>query len=1027
MSLSRFSIQRPVFAWTLMFGLIFFGVLSFRNMGINDNPDIDFPVISINYGYEGATPAVIEKDVVEPVENVLVSMQGIRSMTSTSQRGSGQISLEFEIDKDIDFALQEVQTLLGRAQRQLPDSVEPPVVTKSNAADEPIMYINIRTDTLKPRELMVLYRDQIRDRISTVEGVAETRAFGYHEPYLRVDLDADKLEQYQLTATDIISSISREHKELPAGRFEFEDNEKTIRIMGEATQLNEFKNMVISRRGGTPNYVPIRLKDVANIYEGIENLRRISRFNGKRAMGIAVQKQRGVNAVATADRVKERIEEINKELPEGTVMGVNFDRTQFIRESVDELIFTLLLSALLTSLVCWLFLGSLSATWNVLLAIPTAIVGTFIFINWLGFTLNNFSLLGLALAIGVVVDDAIIMLENIVRYGQMGWDKVNAAFKGSREITFAVIATTAALVAIFIPITFLDGMEGKFFFEFAVTIAIAVMLSSVEALTLAPMRCSQFLNIEKRKTAFGRGFESLMDRLRNFYKVTLSWCLHRRILVVSTSILFFAGSLSIIRWMPTEFAPSQDRGVLFIIFLGPDGTSLQYTNKKVIEFEEKARQHPAVDRTFLAVGGFGQGGRSNRGNGVVILKERDKRQQSQFEVADDLRKVAQSIEGMKIFIRDRFGGPFGGRRGSPLEFTINGPNPEKAKELFFTMQKKMEESGLMVGVRSDDVLTLPEVHITPNRDRAIASGVEVGEIADVVNATFGGVVAGQYTDFSRRFDIWVQLEEQDRQRTEDINKIYVRNNRGELIPMKNVVDVVNIEGPQEIYRENRMRGLRVDSNLNKGIALGAAIDEVNKIAKVVLPEKYFLRFEETPKERLFDILLIMGLGLVIAYMVLAVQFNSFIDPWIVFVAVPFGLTGSFLALMLSGQSLNVYSFIGLLLTMGIVKKNSILLVEFTNQLRTQGMDLKEALLEACPIRLRPILMTSLATIAAAIPPALALGPGSETRVPMAITVIGGVSLSMLFTLFVVPCVYSLINPRMLVIPDEDDHMPEYGQ
>ncbi|MCB0391922.1 MAG: efflux RND transporter permease subunit [Bdellovibrionales bacterium] len=1020
MSLSQFSIQRPVFAWILMFALIFFGALSFRNMGINENPDVDFPTIRVSYSYEGATPAVIEKDVIEPVESVLVSMEGIRILESTANRGSADIQIEFEIDRDIDFALQEIQTLLGRAQRQLPDSVEPPVVTKSNAADDPIMYLNVRTSKLSDRELMILFRDQIRDRLSTIEGVAEVRAFGYHEPVLRIDLKADKLNQYQLTSMDIVNSIRREHKELPAGRLEYKDSEQTLRIMGEASKLEDFKNMIISRRGGSPNFVPIRLKDVAHVYEGVENLRRISRLDGEKALGMAVQKQRGVNSAATADRVLERIQEINKDLPAGTKLGLNFDRTQFIRESVNELVFTLLLSAILTSLVCWLFLGSWSATFNILLAIPTAIIGTFIFINWFGFTLNTFSLLGLALAIGVVVDDAIIMLENIVRFMQMKWDRLNASFKGAREITFAVIATTVALVSIFVPITFLEGLEGKFFFEFAITISVAVMLSSLEALTLAPMRCSQFLRIEERTTFIGRNFEKLMNKIREMYKSTLSWSLGHRWTVIFISLIFFAISLFSIRNLPTEFAPPQDRGVLFLIFLAPDGKSLEYTTNKVKEFEEIVKQQEGVERQFTAVGGFGQGGQSNRGNGIIILKELDQRTKTQFEIAEELREKTKNIKGIKVFIRDRFGSALGGgRRGSPLEFVINGPDPEKQKELFQIMQKKMEETGLMNGIRSDDSLTLPEVHIVPNREKALKSGVEVSEIADVVNATFGGTVASQYTDFSRRFDIWVQLEEEDRQKKENINDILVRNNRGELIPLNQVVDVVETEGPQTIFRQNRLRGVRVDSNLEKGVTQGEAIRAVQKIASDTLPEGYFVSFEDTPDDKLLDTVIIMLLGLVIAYMVLAIQFNSFMDPWIVFLAIPFGLSGSLIGLILGGQSLNVYSVIGILLTMGIVKKNSILLVEFTNQLRDHGRNLHEALLEACPIRLRPILMTTTATLAAAIPPALALGPGSETRVPMALTVLGGVSLSMLFTLIVVPCVYSLIEPKRRKIPVED--------
>ena len=1016
MQLSELSIQRPVFAWILMFGLIFFGVLSFSQLGINANPDVDFPSIRVSYTYEGATPEVIEKDVIEPVESVLVSMEGIRNLTAYADRGTASIQIEFEIDQDIDFALQEVQTLLGRAQRQLPDAIEPPVVTKSNAADEPVLYANLRTTTLSDLELMILFRDVIRDRLSTVEGVAEIRAFGYHEPMLRIDLDAKKLNRYQLTANDVVQSIQREHQELPAGRLEYKDSEKTMRIMGEAGKVEEFQNIPISRRGGAPNFNPIRIKDVADVYQGVENLRRISRLDGDKALGMAIQKQRGVNTVATAERVKERMEEINQELPEGTRLGVNFDRSQFIKASVDELVFTLFLSALFTSLVCWLFLGSWSATINILLAIPTAILGTFIFVYFFNFTLNTFSLLALALAIGVVVDDAIIMLENIVRYRQKGYDKINAAFKGSREITFAVIATTLALVSIFVPIVLLPGLEGKFFFEFAITMAVAVSLSSLEALTLAPMRCSQFLKIEKRSTVFGQKFEAFIDQLTLRYQRWLEKSLKQPKKNLLIAFVIFLVTLSSLAFLPTEFAPAQDRGALFVIFIAPEGKSLAYTQRKIAEFEKIVAEHPAVERQYTAVGGFGQGGQSNRGNGVIILK--DERELSQFDVAKDLREQIKSIEGIRIFIRDRTGGVFGSRRGNPLEFLIVGPDPKKQLELYHELSKAMEQSSLITGVRSDDALTLPEVHIIPNRERAKQSGVEISEIAQVVNATFGGIAASQYTKNARRFDIWVQLKESDRQKAEDIGSILVRNNRGELLPLSQVVDVVTTTGPQELYRENRIRGVRVDGDLTQGTRQGEAVREVKSLAEKILPSGYSIRFEETPDQKLIDIGIILLLGLVIAYMVLAIQFNSFFDPMIIFLAIPFGLSGSLIGLVLGGQSLNVYSVIGILLTMGIVKKNSILLIEFTNQLRDQGKSLYESLLEAGPIRLRPILMTTTATLAAAIPPALALGPGSETRIPMALTVIGGISLSTLVTLIIVPCAYLVTAPSRRQIPQE---------
>ncbi|MCB1214213.1 MAG: efflux RND transporter permease subunit [Deltaproteobacteria bacterium] len=1023
MKLSELSIRKPVFAWVLMFGLLFFGALGFSGMGVSENPDVDYPTVRVRYSYEGATPEVVEKDVLEPVEGFLVSIDGIRNLTSEATRNQGELTVEFELEKDVDVAVQEIQTLLGRAQRDLPERVESPIITKNSAGDSRILTLGIQSD-LPTRELMILFRDRIRDRLSTVRGVAEIQAYGFHEPQMRIDLDAAKLNQYQLTTEDIVASIQREHQELPAGKFELGEKEDLIRIMGEARTVKDFQNIIISQRGGQPNYRDLRLKDVATIYEGVENTRRISRLNGVPNLAMAIYNQRGENAVAVANRAKERLKEINKELPKGTQVKIIYDQSYFINANVEELVRTLIFSAIFTSIVCWIFLGSFSATVNVLLAIPVAIVGTFALIKPLNFTLNTFTLLGLALAIGIVVDDAIIMLENIARYMQKGYDRVSASFKGSREISFAVVATTLALVAVFIPIVFMGGIEGKFFLEFAITLGIAVSLSSIEALTLAPMRCSQFLKIGERRSFLGRNFEKIMDVLKNFYEKILRFVLNYRLLVVSLSFLLVGGSFYFVLKIPTEFTPNQDRSVLFLSFLAPEGKSLEYTDQKIKEFEKIMAAHPAIDRYVVAVGGFGEGGQGNQGNGVAILKNFEDRKESHTEVAADLRKSAAAIQGIQIFIRDNFGTSLGGRRGSPIEFTINGPDPQKQKELYYQMEKAMNATKLLVGVRSDDVRTLPELRIVPDREAAIDRGVSISQINEVINIAFGGVVAGFYSGDNSRYDVFVQLQEKDRKSKEDLKPLYVRNNRGELINLLKVVKTQPYDGPQTVYRENRIRGVRVDASLEKGATQGEAIKAINEIAKRLLPKGYYLNYSFTPAEKLQEAMIIMILGLIVAYMVMAVQFNSFSDPFIIFMSIPFGLVGAMVALLLGGQSLNIYSAIGMLLTMGLVKKNAILLVEFTNQVRDQGVELKEALIKACPIRLRPILMTTLSTLAGALPAALIAGAGSETRIPMALTIIGGVSVSVFFTLFVVPAVFSLLNPKRRSIPQESPDLFE---
>lgn len=1019
MKISSISIKNPVFAWMLMCSLILFGVLGFRELGINENPDVDYPSISISYEYEGATPEVVEKDILEPVESVLVSMQGIKDMTSTAGRAQGRIELEFSLDKDIDFALQEVQTLLGRAQRQLPDSIETPTVTKSNAADDPIMYLALVSTTLNERELNLLFKDGVIDQLTTIEGVSEVRAFGARDPMMRIDVKAELLAKYQLTVSDIVETLERESLELPAGKFETPETETSIRVLGEGRTVEDFQDMIISRRGGRANYVPIRLKDVAHIYQGVENRTRISRVNKVPSLSMPIYKQRGVNAVEVADRVKERVKEISKTLPEGTNLSVNFDRTTFIRLSINDLLKNLLISVLLTSFVCWLFLNSISATINILLAIPTAIIGTFAFMHLLGFSLNTFSLLGLTLAIGIVVDDAIVMLENIVRYAKSGYDKVQASFKGSSEIAFAVLATTAVLVAIFAPITLMPGIEGRFFQEFALTICIAVSLSSLEALTLAPMRCSQFLNVKAKGIFVHRWVDQFVDTTRKFYIKNLELALRHRFKVIFISIGVVLSSLFTLNYIDKEFSPESDRGFMFVIFIAPDGKSLDYTNEKVKEYEKIVEKNPDVRRMIVAVGGGRGATTGNRGFGVIILKDREERTNSQFEVAAALRKELSKIQGIRIIVRDRMGSAIGGRRGSPIEFTITGPDAEIQAQLFKQLQKEMNESKLMVGVRSDDIGELPEVHILPDRLKAQQRGVEISTIAKTLNIGVGGVAAAKYTESGRRYDVFVQLEEKDRT-SQTISELLLQNNRGEFVTLKDVVTISDAFGPQSIYRENRARGIRVDANLGNEIAQSQAIQFIKDAGKKLLPSGYNLKFSKDLNDSLFGILLIMVLGLVIAYMVLASQFNSFSDPFTVFMAIPFGLAGSFMALWLSGSTLNIYSMIGILLTMGIVKKTSILIVEFSNQLRDEGKELQDAILHACETRFRPIVMTTFTTLASAIPAAVIIGAGSETRRPMALVIIGGVFLSTIFTLVVIPCFYSLVaKPRRKILEELD--------
>jgi HAE1 family hydrophobic/amphiphilic exporter-1 len=1019
MSLSDISIKNPVFAWMLMAALILFGFISYGRLGVSQLPDVDFPVVSVNLTWEGAAPEVMETDVVDIVEDSIMSIEGVRDVSSSIRQGSASVAIEFDLDKDIDVAIQDVQTKIDQAQRQLPNNLDPPIVNKVNPEDHPIMFIAVMSDTLPLRDIMNYVQDHLKDRFTSITGVGDIFLGGYVDRNLRIWVDGKKLDALQLTIDDVINAVEQEHEEVPAGRIETPTKEFNIRVMGEAPSTKDFSNLLIPKRGGQPIYKPIYIKDVATIEDGLADVRRLSRANGKPCVGLGIRKQRGSNEVEVAHKVLKRLEEIKKDLPKDIEVMVRYNRTKFSEDSVNELIFTLILSALVTSLVCWVFLGSWSATMNILLAIPTSVLGTFIVIYFLGFTLNTFTVLGLSLAIGIVVDDAIMVLENIVRYREGGVEQVEAARRGARQITFAALAATIALIAIFLPVAFMIGIIGKFFFQFGVTISVAVALSLLEALTLAPMRCSQFLKIGERVTPFGRGIDHGFKRLAVVYHVALQKALEHKKLVIIGATAFFIASLLFVGILRKEFVPLQDQSMFMCRLQTPVGSSLTMTDERFKTSEAFIMSRPEATGYFAAVGGFG-GGEVNQGVLFVTFKEpRDRpvvppnrRALSQKQLMQLFRTEMNKIPDTKATIQDLSLAGFSSQRGFPIEFSIRGPDWQTLGTYAEEIQARMTKSNLMIDVDTDFKEKVPEIRVTPNRDKADERGVNVNVIGSAVNACVGGERIGKYTKDGRRYDVRIRLIPSQRTEIEDIEKLWVWNNRGELVQLKNVVDITKTPTPITITRKNRERAITIFANVASGKSQTTALKEVERITKEVLPPNYRAVFSgttQTFKESFSSLIFAFWLGIIVAYMVLASQFNSYLHPFTVLFALPFSVSGALITLFVANQSLNIYSIIGIILLMGIVKKNSILLVDFTNQMRDRDMDVKSALLKACPVRLRPILMTSVATIAAAIPPALAMGPGAETRIPMALTIIGGVIVSTMLTLFVVPCVYSVFS------------------
>ncbi|MFO1519016.1 MAG: efflux RND transporter permease subunit [bacterium] len=1018
MTLSEFSIKNNVFAWMLMAALILFGWISFRSMGISEMPDVDFPVVTVQITYEGAAPEIMETDVVDIIEDAVMSIQGIRTISSTSTQENALITIEFDLSRDIDAALQEVQTKIAQAQKRLPQEIDPPIVTKTNPEDQPILWVSLSAD--KPlRDIMTYARDHLKDQLQTANGVGEVVFGGYVEPNLRIYIDPNKLNKYEITVKDVLDAISREHIEVPAGRIETPLKEFNLRSMGEALTPEEFGNILIDKRGGAPIYTPIRIKDVANIVQGLDEVRRMSRTDGKPAIGLGIKKQRGSNAVAVADAVKERLNWINKNIPAGYSVQVNFDTTKFIRDTTNEMKFNLILAAILTGVVCLFFLASWGSTFNVLLAIPTSIIGSFLFLNFFGFTLNTFTLLGLILAIGIVVDDAIMVLENIVRHQEMGKDPITAARDGSREITSAALATTIAIIAIFIPVVFMKGIIGKFFFQFGITMGVAVALSLVEALTLTPMRASRFLVSHEKEGWFPRTVNRVFDRLSASYSAVLKRCLDHRWLVVIFSLLLFAGSFSLFPKIKKEFVPAQDQSAFLVRLQTPLGSSMEFTDKKVKEAEAMISAHPEVIRYYAAIGGFG-GGEVNTGMMFISMKEpRDRpidpklgRRMTQTDLMNALRKEFSTISDLKPTLQDLSTRGFTAQRGFPVEFTVRGPDWKKLTELSLAIEKKMEGDDHFTDVDTDYQYGQPEIQIFPNRQAAAARKVSVQDIGVTINGLIGGVKSGKFTEGGHRNDVRVRLNEDARQRAQDIGKLFVRNQNGEMVRLDEVVDIREHDTLKSITRKDRERAISIFANVAAGKSQEQALKQVEAISKEILPEGYRIVFSgsaQTFKESFDSLFFALYLGIIVAYMVLASQYNSFVHPIVVLLALPFSISGAWVALYLSDKSLNVFSFIGIILLMGIAKKNSILLVDFANQRRREGLSVREALETASPQRLRPILMTSFATIAAAIPPALALGPGSETRIPMAMVELGGILVSTILTLFVVPCAYSLMT------------------
>ncbi len=1005
MKLTEVSIKNPVFAWMLMAGTVVFGLVAAGRIGISQMPDVDFPTINVSVSWEGAAPEVIENDVIQPLEEALIQVEGVKGLTSNSRLGSGSVTVELDIARDVDLALQDVNTKVQQAQRRLPPDIDPPVISKSNPEDQPIMWVGLSGPF--PRQVLADYaRYRVKERLQTIPGIGEIVEGGSIERNIRIWVDAAALDAKNLTVTDVIAALQRQHVELPAGRIEVPGREVNVRVLGEAVDLDTLRGIVVRDDGGSPIY----LKDVALVEDGFEDIRRYSRVNGEPSQGMGIKKQRGANAVAVATQIRATLAEIQKALPQGMKLATIFDSTTFIEDSVHEIEFELFLAVALTALVCWLFLGSFSSTLNVILAIPMSLLGTVAVIYFLGFTLNTFTLLALGLAVGIVVDDAIMVMENVHRHAEAGADRVRAAREGTAEIAFAALSATLAVCAIFIPVVFMQGIVGKFFLQFGVTLCLAVLLSYLEAVTLAPARLSQLLDVSRaRQNRLGHAADRAFSALSRLYSRILPWALARPLVVVLAGLGLFGVSVLVLRAMPKEMVPSQDQSRMMIRLQTAVGSDLSETDRYVRRGEQYLLSRPEVKSLFAVSGGFGGG--VNSGVYFVTLVPAAERPLSQQAFSQVVRKELNSYPGLRAVVQDLSQQGFTAQRGFPVELSVRGSDWNQLVATTQTTMAALRESGAVVDLDTDYQLGQPELRVLPDRARAADLGVSIEDVATTLNALVGGLRIGKYSDGGRRFDVRLRLLADQRSSPEDVSRLRVRSGSGELVPLSALVHTEERPALQAITRRDRERAINIYANVAPGSSQDKALAVVEALAKQTpVGTRLVLGGASVAfRESMASLLFALFLGIVVAYMILASQFNSFLHPVTVLTILPLSVAGAAFALWASGRTLNIFSMIGLLLLMGIVKKNSIILVDYTNQLRRRGRDAKQALLEAGPVRLRPILMTSTATMMAAIPAALGLGAGSETRAPMAIAVIGGLIVSTALSLVVVPGFYLLAD------------------
>jgi len=1008
MFLPELCIKRPVLATVMSLAILLIGVITFLRLPVREYPNIDAPIVSVRTVYPGASAEIMESQVTQPLEDSLAGIEGIRTIKSVSREEVSQITVEFLLERDVDAAANDVRDRAARVRGQLPDEAEDPVIAKIEADAQAIMWLAFSSDRHSALEITDYADRVVVDRLQALPGVASVIIGGQRRYAMRLWLDRDRMAAYGLTPQDVENALKTQNIELPSGRIESRQREFTVLTESDLRTPEQFNDLILKESKG----YPIRLRDIGHAEIGATDERNAMRVNGNPSVGLGVVKQSTANTLSVAQSVRALLPSLTASLPEGMKIIVGYDGSIFIEKSIEAVYRTMIEALALVVAVIFLFLRNWRATLIPFVTIPVSLIGAFIFLYALGFTLNTLTLLGLVLAIGLVVDDAIVVLENIHRHIEEGTPPFRAALQGSKEIAFAVVAMTVTLAAVFTPLAFMTGNTGRLFTEFAFTVAAAVLVSGFTALTLTPMMCSKLLHHEQKHNWLFNFSERFFAGMNRGYRRALVWALNWRWLIIAVFFVTGAGAAWLFLHLKSELSPLEDRGTIIGVVVAPEGATLDYTDGYARQLEQLYQAIPEVSSYLVFVApGLQRPNPVNSALSFVRLKPWEERERKQQEIAKELApKMAGGLPGVLAFPINppSLGQSF---RNPAVQFVIQGNSYAELQTMVDQVIAKARQYPGLANVDTDLRLNKPQLSVVLKRDKIAAIGADVQDIGRTLETLLGGRQVTRFKQEGQQYDVMVQLKAQDRQQPNDLTSIFVRGRDGQLAQLSNLIEVRETVAPKELNHFNRQRAAVISANVAPGYALGDALAFMDQTVAEVLGEDAQTALDGQSREFRESgqtLYVTFVLALLFIYLVLAAQFESFVSPFIIMLTVPLAVTGALLALFLTGGTLNVYSQIGLVMLVGLITKNGILIVEFANQLRETGLDRREAVLEATTLRLRPILMTTLATILGAIPLALAVGAGAESRQQIGWVIVGGLLLGTALTLSVVPVAYTLL-------------------